>query len=39
MTIATGQKMTAAPSYAPLPKDVVDLVQRSLGQIRVPGAE
>jgi hypothetical protein len=37
--LTDGQKMTAAASCAPPPKDVVDLVQRSLGQIRVPGAE
>ena len=36
--LADGQKMTDALSYAPLPKDVVGLVQDSLGQIRVPAA-
>jgi phosphate transport system substrate-binding protein len=36
--LADGQKMTEALSYAPLPKDVVGLVQDSLGQIRVPAA-
>ena len=36
--LTDGQKMTEALSYAPLPRDVVELVQRSLGQIRVPAA-
>jgi phosphate transport system substrate-binding protein len=36
--LTDGQKMTEALSYAPLPRDVVQLVQRSLGQIRVPAA-
>jgi len=37
--LTDGQKMTEALSYAPLPRDVVELVQRSLGQIRVAGAK
>jgi phosphate transport system substrate-binding protein len=37
--LTDGQKMTEALSYAPLPKDVVQLVQHSLGQIRVPAAK
>jgi len=37
--LTDGQKMTESLSYAPLPKDVVELVQRSLGQIHVAAAK
>jgi len=37
--LTDGQKMTEALSYAPLPRGVVELVQHSLGQIRVAGAK